>query len=65
MYAEPFSAFGNGGGKKWDGISAQGTFGQESEIILQQGTTFRVTKVEKTNSMIYIDLEVIGQNPQR
>ena len=47
MYVEPFSAFGNGGGKNWDGIAKQGSFGQESEIILQQGTKFRVTKVEK------------------
>ena len=59
MYVEPFSAFGNGGGKNWDGIAKQGSFGQESEIILQQGTKFRVTKVEKTPGMIYIDLEVI------
>lgn len=65
MYVEPFSAFGNGGGKNWDGIAKQGSFGQEPEIILQQGTKFRVTKVEKTPGMIYIDLEVIEQTPQR
>lgn len=65
MYVEPFSAFGNGGGKNWDGIAKQGSFGQESEIILQQGTKFRVTKVENTPGMIYIDLEVIEQTPQR
>lgn len=65
MYVEPFSSFGNGGGKNWDGIAKQGSFGQESEIILQQGTKFRVTKVEKTPGMIYIDLEVIEQTPQR
>ena len=65
MYVEPFSAFGNGGVKNWDGIAKQGSFGQESEIILQQGTKFRVTKVEKTPGMIYIDLEVIEQTPQR
>ena len=60
MYVEPFSAFGNGSGKSWDGLKPQSSFGQESEIILQQGTTFRVTKVEKTPGTIYIDLEVIG-----
>lgn len=65
MYVEPFSAFGNGGGKSWDGLKPQSSFGQESEIILQQGTTFRVTKVEKTPGTIYVDLEVIGQVPQR
>lgn len=65
MYVEPFSAFGNGSGKSWDGLKPQSSLGQESEIILQQGTTFRVTKVEKTPGTIYIDLEVIGQKPQR
>lgn len=65
MYVEPFFAFGNGSGKSWDGLKPQSSFGQESEIILQQGTTFRVTKVEKTPGTIYIDLEVIGQKPQR
>lgn len=65
MYAEPFSAFGNGGGKYWDGIAKQNSFGYESEIILQQGTKFRVTKVEKTSNTIYVDLEVIEQTPQR
>lgn len=65
MYVEPFSAFGNGSGKSWDGISAQSTFGQESEIILQQGTSFKITKVERSNGKLYVDLEVIAQNPQR
>lgn len=62
MYAEPFSAFGMGDGKSWDGISKQSSFGGESEMILQRGTKFKVVKVEKSNGMIYIDLEVIGQN---
>lgn len=65
MYVEPFSAFGNGGGKSWDGLAKQSSFGQESEIILQQGTKFRVVKVEKTPGTIYFDLEVIEQTPQR
>lgn len=65
MYVEPFSAFGNGSGRSWDGIATQSSFGQESEIILQQGTKFRVAKVEKTHGTIYFDIEVIEQNPQR
>lgn len=66
MYAEPFSAFGNGSGKSWDGVAKQSSFGGESEIILQQGTSFRVTKVERTNGKLYVDIEVIMQNtPQR
>lgn len=62
MYAEPFSSFGNGSGRSWDGIAKQSTFGTESEIILQRGTTFRVTKVEKSGNTWYIDVEVINQN---
>lgn len=66
MYAEPFSAFGNGSGGSWDGLAKQSSFGTESEIILQQGTSFRVTKVERTNGKLYVDIEVIMQNnPQR
>lgn len=62
MYTEPYSSFGNGSGRSWDGIAKQSTFGSESEIILQRGTTFRVTKVEKSGNTWYIDVEVINQN---
>ena len=65
MYAEPFSYFGLGSGRKWNGIDQQSAFGGEAEIILQQGTSFRITKVEKSNGKLYFDLEVIGQEPQR
>lgn len=62
MYAEPYSSFGNGSGRSWDGIAKQSTFESESEIILQRGTTFRVTKVEKSGNTWYIDVEVINQD---
>lgn len=62
MYAEQYSSFGNGSGRSWDGIAKQSTFGSESEIILQRGTTFRVTKVEKSGNTWYIDVEVINQD---
>ena len=62
MYAEPFSAFGNGDGHSWNGVSKQSSFGHEAEMILQRGTQFRVTKVEKSNEKWYIDMEVIGQS---
>jgi hypothetical protein len=61
MYAEPFSAYGNGGGLKWNGITKQKSFGHEDETIIQRGTTFRITKVEKKGSSTYFDLEVISQ----
>lgn len=65
MYVEPFSAFGDGDGRRWDGESKQRTFGGELETILQQGTQFRVTKIEKVGSKIYFDLEVIDQSHQQ
>ena len=61
MYAEPFSAYGMGDERAWDGISKQSSFGHEAEMLIQRGTTFRVTKVEKTSGKIYIDMEAIGQ----
>ena len=71
MYAEPFSAYGSGGGLSWDGISKQTNFGRESEMIIQRGAIYKVNKIEKANGKIYIDLEVhpekgyelIQQNP--
>lgn len=62
MYAEPFSAFGNGGGKSWDGISPQSTFGYESEMIIQRGASCTITKIEKSGGTIFIDVEV---HPER
>lgn len=62
MYVEPFSAFGDGSGFGWDGIDGQSTFGSELETIIQQGTQFRITKVEKSHGTIYLDIEVIAQN---
>lgn len=63
LYAEPFSAYGQGYGAAWDGKKVQNYFGSESEIILQRGTTFRVTKVDIGKGHIYVDLEVIAQKP--
>ena len=73
MYAEPFSYYGrnkNGemnrlGGKRWNGKTTQPSYGSEFETIMQQGTEFRVTKVEKTRSQLYVDIEVIGQDNQQ
>lgn len=61
MYIEPISQFGHGAGRSWDGISNQSTFGYEAELLFQRGTKLRVTKVEKTRSTIFVDLEVIEQ----
>lgn len=61
IYAEPFSAYGRGAGKNWDGISGQNSFGGEFEVILQRGTSYKITKVEKVGSRLYVDVDVVGQ----
>lgn len=63
MYCEPFSAFGCGSGRSWDGISQQRSFGDESEILIQRGTKYRITKIEKSGGKWYIDVEIVSQNP--
>jgi hypothetical protein len=61
MYAEPFTRFGPGAKLDWDGKTGQSDFGTEVETIIQRGTTFRITKVEKKGGNIYFDIEVIWQ----
>ena len=63
LYCEPFSAFGNGSGRAWDGVAKQSSIGYEAEILLQQGTTFRITKAEYSGGKWFIDMEVIDQKP--
>ena len=73
MYVEPFSYYGHNSrgnmsklsGKKWNGKSKQPTYGQEFETIMQQGTQFRITKVEKKNGQLYVDIEVENQDNQQ
>ncbi len=60
-YIEPFSAFGNGSGRSWDGKKRFTSFSNEHETLFQRGTKMRITKVYKEGEKIYIDCEVIGQ----
>lgn len=64
MYCEPFSQFGNGSmSAGWDGSLTQKAVGHENEFLLQRGTKFKVTKVEKSHGTWFIDLDVIEQEP--
>lgn len=58
MYAEPFSHYGGGDRRKWDGVKQQDTFGSEAEMIIQRGATFRITRIENKNGKIYMDVEI-------
>lgn len=48
----------SGDGKSQNGISQRSTFDQESEMIIQRGASYKITKIEKTSSKIFIDVEV-------
>lgn len=69
IYAEPFSYYGydeNGSrnyqnGINWDGVTQSGYLGGEFEVLLQRGTQFRITKVEKSGYQTYMDVEIVGQ----
>lgn len=61
LYSEPFSAFGHGGGKSWDGTSKQNWFSSEDETILQRGTKLVPTKVSYSDGKWFVDVDVIGQ----
>lgn len=61
IYAEPFSKYGSGAELNWDGKTGQSSFGSEFEVILQRGTKFRITKVKKSGSRIYVDVDIVGQ----
>lgn len=58
LYVEPFSRFGKGDKKKWDGTSKQLIFGEELELLLQRGAWYRVTRAYKEERKIYIDVEL-------
>ena len=47
LYAEPWSANGNGQGKYWDGESKVDYPSGENETILQRGTTYQILGVER------------------
>lgn len=60
-YVEPFSAFGCGDKRSWDGVSRFSTYSSEHETLFQRGTRMRIIKVYEEGGKTYIDCEVIGQ----
>ena len=60
-YAEPFNNYGQFG-RNWDGQS-KCSYLNENEILLQRGTTMRITKAEydSIKDKWYIDVDVIAQ----
>lgn len=46
-YCEPFSEFGNGMRRKWDGVKKVQTPNQEAEILLQRDLKYKVTAARR------------------
>ena len=53
MYCVPFSGFGNGSGRNWDGIIKQQTFGSESEMLLQRSRLQRLKNQMERGILIW------------
>lgn len=65
LYIEPISYYGHGTkSPNWDGKKRQSSVSKENETLLQRGTKFRITKVERSGGRWFIDVDVIGQEPQ-
>lgn len=61
IYAEPFSHYGGcSNGQMWDGASKT-LLRSELETIIQKGTSFRITKIERSGGRLFIDMEVVAQ----
>jgi hypothetical protein len=64
IYAEPQSYYGGTieqSEKIYKAGQSHRFVGSEAEIILQRGTSFRITNVKKLGSDIHIDMEVVAQ----
>ncbi len=64
MYAEPQSYFGNTVGssaKLYKKGQSYSSVGGEAEVILQRGTKFRITDIEKKGSTLHVHMEVVEQ----
>lgn len=64
VYAEPQSYYGNtiSGEELYKAGKSSSSVGNEAEVILQRGTSFKVTSISKSNTNKYtIEMEVVDQ----
>lgn len=64
LYAEPFSAYGFGAGRSWDGVSPQTSFSGECETLLQRGSSFMIVsgRYEEEENAYHFQMVITGQN---
>lgn len=77
LYMEPFAAYGGdapydagsmyGTGRVphqyWDGKSKQRRFGDQDETLIQRGTSYQCTKVERIGGKLHLYVQVVKQEP--
>lgn len=64
IYAEPQSYFGNTVGSNarlYQKGQSYSSVGGEAEVILQRGTEFRITNIEKSGGTLVVEMEVVAQ----
>ena len=64
LYSEPQSHYGNSMGgqdKIYQSGSSYRGIGTEAEVILQRGTTYRITKITRSGSDYNVEMEVVEQ----
>ena len=64
VYAEPQSYFGNTVGmteKLYETGQRYNSVGGEAEVILQRGTSFRVTKIDYSSGNYTVEMEIVDQ----
>lgn len=62
IYAEPQSCYGaTASNQMYQPGMSYTSVNREAEVILQRGTTFRITNITKKNNTIHIQMEVIAQ----
>jgi len=63
MYCEPFSDFGNGAGRSWDGASKQNTFGSEFETIINRGYEYQIIDIERVGNYDFkVKVQLLSRN---
>lgn len=57
LYCEPFSAHGDGDGRKWDGYSTQ-KYAGEKEMLLQRGGSYTIVDIKQSSDKLTVVMEL-------
>lgn len=57
LYMEPFSTYGKGGKRNWDGFSGQNDAG-EREMLLQRGGSYTIVDIKQSDDKLTVVMEL-------